>query len=113
MSVVQTYTKAERLEREELQYRCRAGKNHWMDPCGQPADFTPTGLFRAARIINHFVCVKCGTTRHDAISATGGLMLRRYYYPEGYLLSGDEARPTADELRLWIARRNKTMGISG
>jgi hypothetical protein len=82
-----------------------------MDPCGPPPDFTRTGLFRVARHVNHWLCVKCGTCRHDAISATGGLLARRYDYPDGYLRSKEEPRPTSDELRLWIAKKNRSMGF--
>lgn len=109
MSIIESNRKAVK-DLEELRYNCN--RNHWMAPCGPSPDFTPTGLFRTARYINHWRCEKCGTRRNDAVTANGGLITRRYEYPDGYLYGKEEERPTSDELRLWMVKRNKALGIS-
>lgn len=46
-------------------------------------------------------CKRCGTERHDNLSRFGGLVARRYVYPEGYLLDGSAV--LASDRRLWRA----------
>lgn len=54
----------------------------------------------------HWECQRdgCEVWRHDAIDHNGGLLTRKYDYPAWYKVEADE-RPSADELRLWVAKR--------
>lgn len=53
----------------------------------------------------HMQCSRCGTVRRDIVSRVdGGLLSRRYYYPEGYRDAKGE-RPTTEELRLYAIKQ--------
>lgn len=92
---------------EDLRNLCRTTGHHWVAYDGGPfAQATAWG--RA----NHFVCKQCQTRRHDAVNRFGGLVSRRYEYVDDYRLGRDEERPTADELRLWMMKRNRRLGIT-
>lgn len=56
----------------------------------------------------HLRCVRCGTTRHDALDVNGKLTNRRYIYVEGYQFSRGFTRPTTMEMRLMMMKRQTT-----
>jgi hypothetical protein len=47
-------------------------------------------------------CERCGTERRDTIGATGRLITRHYFKPEGYDLKRGEIRPTRDDFRVML-----------
>jgi hypothetical protein len=109
MSVIEKIDPADRKRLLEMRNLCRL-RRHWMDTFTPPF-FEKTGAFVAATHIAHWRCEACGTVRHDGIDRMGGLLVRRYEYPDGYRLDTDEERPTADDLRLWMIKRNRALGI--
>jgi hypothetical protein len=108
-SVIEKIDPAERKRLVEMRNLCRL-RRHWMDTF-TPVEFEKTGAFIAATQILHWRCEACHTVRHDAIDRVGGLLARRYEYPDGYRLDTDEERPTADDLRMWMIKRNRALGI--
>lgn len=109
MSVITKLTPEERAQVQELRKKCRL-RRHWMDDYVPPF-FEKTGAFHGCKHILHWRCETCGTVRHDGLSGTGELWARRYEYPDGYKLDTDEERPTADDLRMWLIKRNRAAGI--
>lgn len=110
MSVIERIDPAERERIRDLRNKCRL-RRHWMDTF-TPVSFEKTGAFYGATHIMHWRCETCGTVRHDGLDRNGGLMVRRYEYPDGYRLDTDEERPTADDLRLWMIKRDRALGIT-
>lgn len=108
-SVIKPLSREDRNRISELRNQCRL-RRHWMDTFTPPF-FEKTGAFIGATNIMHWRCETCGTVRHDGIDALGGLLVRRYEYPDGYRLDTGEERPTADDLRLWMIKRNRALGI--
>lgn len=98
----------QRADQAVVRYACRATR-HWMEHVSPRADWrrpdTPT--WHKAWAILHYECQRpgCEVWRHDAIDGTGYLLARKYERPDWYELDADEERPTADELRLWMHRR--------
>lgn len=90
---------------ERMQYECRFLRHSW--DVFSPIDFARTGLWKRAI---HLRCLRCGTVRHDALDSRGELLTRRYEYPDEYRMDIDE-RPTGDQLRLWMLKRNKALGL--
>lgn len=109
MPVFEKLDPKERQRLAELRNQCRL-RRHWMDTFVPPY-FEKTGGFTVARHIIHWRCETCGTIRHDGLSDTYELLVRRYEYPDGYRLDTDEERPTAENLRQWLIKRNRTLGI--
>lgn len=109
MPVIEKLSASDRSRLVELRNMCRL-RRHWMDTFTPPF-FEKTGAFTVAKHIVHWRCETCQTVRHDGLDQMGGLLVRRYEYPDGYRLDTDEERPTADDLRLWMIKRNKALGI--
>lgn len=109
MSVFERIDPAKRTEIDELRNRCY--RSHWWELSPPHPEFTRNGLFVLTKYVNHWCCQKCTAYRSDGIDANGGLLVRRYKWPEGYLRTKDEERPTSDELRLWVAKRNRALGV--
>lgn len=95
---------------EAARRRCRSLGHRWDDEYVPPF-FTRTGAFMGARHVLHLLCETCGTVRHDACDTNGGVMTRRYEYPDGYCYTEEEERPSSDELRLWMIKRNRSLGV--
>lgn len=87
---------------ERIQYECRFLRHAWDQ--FTPIDFEHRGLWRRAI---HLRCPRCGTTRHDALDVHGELLTRKYEYPDEYKMDRDE-RPTAEQLRMWIYKKNRS-----
>lgn len=90
---------------EDLQFACRLMGHAW--DTFTPVEFHGTSMWRRSF---HLRCVRCGTIRHDALDSRGQLMTRRYEYPDEYRMQGEE-RPTSDDLRLWMFKRNRALGV--
>lgn len=78
---------------DEAFVRCRTYNHAW-------DEFTPIGLERPLygwRL--SLRCVRCATERHDTVDFHGGVMSRRYLWPDGYLTGRGEDKPTRTEFR--------------
>jgi hypothetical protein len=88
---------------ERVQYECRFLRHSW--DVFSPVGFAHSGLWRRAI---HLRCPRCGTVRHDALDVHGELLTRKYEYPDEYKMDQDD-RPTSDQLRLWMLKRNRAI----
>lgn len=109
MPVIEKLDPKERVRLQELRNQCRL-RRHWMDTYVPPF-FEKTGAFIGCQIIMHWRCETCGTIRHDGLGTDYSLWARRYEYPDGYQLDTDEERPTSEDLRRWMVKRNRALGI--
>jgi hypothetical protein len=50
--------------------------------------------------------------RHDAFETNGELATRKYEPPEGYYLTKTEEKPSTEELRLWMLKRQRRLARS-
>lgn len=91
---------------ERIQYECRFLRHAW--EVFTPLDFPNRGLWRRAI---HLRCPRCATVRHDALDVHGELISRKYDYPDEYKMDRDD-RPTGDELRMWIFKKNKKAHVA-
>ena len=80
------------VDQEQDQLRCRTYGHAWDEYF--PDDLGPP-MFGWRLSLR---CVRCATERHDIIDHIGQVGQRRYIYPDGYQLAGEE-KPTKEELR--------------
>jgi hypothetical protein len=66
-----------------------------------------TPRWRAARRLISVRCLRCGTRRYIAISARGGRLAGAYKYVDDYLMPKGEEAPSAESLRLWLAKASE------
>lgn len=95
-------------DREMLQRNCRALRHAW-EIGNAPPHFKKDGLFVLSSHVLHLRCISCGAIRSDGLNRYGGLVARRYQYPDGYLMDKAEERPSADDLRLWMYKKRKVL----
>lgn len=110
MTLIETYSKAERAAREAVRMECRASR-HLMERLPAPTDWQmpSSHLWMGAKYILHKRCSRCGTWRHIAINHRGGLLATYYDYPDGYLQEPGEGRMSSDDLRLWEVEQVEQM----
>lgn len=107
MSIIERISPEERDRLRDARKQCRMLGHRWEEY--YPGDFNMTPAFYAADSIFHVRCETCGTERHDAFMKDGELDIRRYDYPDGYRYDEDEERPTLQDIRLWMVKRNRAM----
>lgn len=92
---------------QDVSYQCRLLGHAWN--VYVPEDFSRLGVWRNAL---HLKCLRCTMARHDAFESNGTLATRKYDPPEGYYLKGAEEKPTTEELRLWVLKRQRRLASS-
>lgn len=87
--------------KEDFEY-CRTVRHPWeILDVAELADDPLLGYVRELRLR----CTSCTGKRYDQLDSAGDLVYRRYEYPDGYLHTGEDERPTLQELRLRLLSR--------